>query len=670
YTVNKDDTPVGAAESTEGAPPIIRLINDNHTPIPKYSRRDNIATPYQSNIFPVPPELRPRVDFWKDVYTLYTTKQVVIHSSINPHIIYKVVDISNQNGQTRGYSSRAVQNEIKREKRRIVTLLEQIHHKNKTHSRLSKEEMGVASLFSLAKTQGDFLAESRNIRSQLGQSDRFVEGIRRSGRYLDKMKEIFKDEGVPVELTALPHVESSFNYEAYSSAGAMGIWQFMRSTGKQFMRIDYVVDERRDPLVATRGAARLLKQNYATLGNWPLAVTAYNHGLQGMKRAQNNVGNNIAEVIDNHKGKYFGFASKNFYSSFMAAVEIMQDPSRYFGPIELYVPIEYQTINIDRYISVNTLGKHLGLSKKEIASYNPALRKPVIEGTKHIPRGYALKVPKGRSVDYVKLYASIPSGEKYAEQKPSEWYSVGRGDTLSGMARQFGTSVPALMAMNDLDSVHRIYVGQILRVTGKAPPHRAKPEVVETASISTPPSSVKTDQVVTHHRTTTKVAEVRERFSRKLYEFLSPATANARNVGYGYIRIEPEETLGHYSEWSGMSAASLRRLNGIKSKRYPMVIGRKIKIPFTNVAKETFEERRAEYHLALQEDYFSSYQVKETMAYQMRSGDTIWSISTKDEIPIWLLKWYNPEANLHALKVGDTLTVPLVSARESTPEKI
>ena len=106
-----------------------------------------------------------------------------------------------------------------------------------------------------------------------------------SGQYMIFLKKIFKKYDLPEELIVLPHVESSFNYKAYSSAGAAGIWQFTRGTGKQYLKISYEVDERLDPILSTEAAAKLLKRNYEVLGSWPLAITAYNHGAYGMKRA-------------------------------------------------------------------------------------------------------------------------------------------------------------------------------------------------------------------------------------------------------------------------------------------------------------------------------------------------------------------------------------------------
>ena len=160
--------------------------------------------------------------------------------------------------------------------------------------------------------------------------------------FLDEIKQIFREHGLPVDLAYLPHVESSFNPDAYSKFGAAGIWQFTRSTGRRFMKVGYVLDERRDPIRATYAAAQLLKENYAKLGSWPLAITAYNHGLSGVRRAVRETGSDdIGEIVRQYKGSRFGFASRNFYAAFLAAADVSRDSERYFGVLERNHPDGY-----------------------------------------------------------------------------------------------------------------------------------------------------------------------------------------------------------------------------------------------------------------------------------------------------------------------------------------
>src|SRR5262249_12837494 len=161
--------------------------------------------------------------------------------------------------------------------------------------------------------------------------ERFREGVIRSGRYLEDFHQVFENEGAPADLALLPLVESSFENRALSNAGAAGIWQFTRSTGRLYLSVNRKIDERLDAMKATRAAARLLLANYNALGSWPLAITAYNHGRGGMLRAQSEVGSSdITKVITDYRGPLFGYASMNFYTEFLAAVEVYRSYEQYF----------------------------------------------------------------------------------------------------------------------------------------------------------------------------------------------------------------------------------------------------------------------------------------------------------------------------------------------------
>jgi soluble lytic murein transglycosylase-like protein len=208
-------------------------------------------------------------------------------------------------------------------------------------------------------------------------------------------------------------VESSFENRALSNAGAAGIWQFTRGTGRLYLSVNQRVDERLDPAKATRAAARLLHDNYLALGSWPLAITAYNHGRAGMLRAQTEVGSEISRIIEDYRGPSFGYASMNFYSEFAAAVDVYSNYEQYFGQLTLDTP-----------------------------STRP-------ERVPALTRVAAKSPSKGRV-----QAAKASTGDKY---------KVRKGDTLADIAQRFGISVRELMDANNLRN-HIIYAGQILLV--------------------------------------------------------------------------------------------------------------------------------------------------------------------------------------------------------------
>ena len=251
--------------------------------------------------FKAPPGLTDQVNFWKKIYSEYTTQHVVIHDMNDLGIVYEVVHL----GKTH-LSRRSKERKLDKIKAKYKRMLRRIA-RTKNKSKLKGEELRVYHL-----VKKNHYKASRRIRGQWGLKDRFKEGIERSGLYMDEIKRILRKYNLPEELSVLPHVESSFQLKAYSSAGAAGIWQFTRSTGRLFMRVGYNVDERRDPILATHAAAKLLKKNFEVVSSWPLAITAYNHGLRGMQRAQKRHGTDIVKIIDKYKSRTFGFASVSY----------------------------------------------------------------------------------------------------------------------------------------------------------------------------------------------------------------------------------------------------------------------------------------------------------------------------------------------------------------------
>jgi membrane-bound lytic murein transglycosylase D len=320
------------------------------------------------------------------------------------------------------------------------------------------------------------------VRGQLGQKDRFRAGLIRSGAYLDEIRTILTSYGVPEDLAYLPHVESSFNPSAYSKFGAAGIWQFMRSTGKQFMEVGYVLDERRDPLRATHAAAQLLRENYEKLGSWPLAITAYNHGAAGMARARQKHGDYPA-IFTRYRSRTFKFASRNFYSEFLAARQVASDHTAYFGTLELAAPAASHTVRLDGYVRFEDLCAHYKVAPDVMKQMNPALRSPVFNDQKYVPKGYELRLPLDAAPIGATL-AAIPSAFYQSAQKPSRFYTVQRGDTAGRIARAHGVRLSDLILANNLSARATIYPKQTLRIPvpgEKIAPLQPEPPVVVAA---------------------------------------------------------------------------------------------------------------------------------------------------------------------------------------------
>lgn len=282
------------------------------------------ATKKETEHFPVPKNLRLRVQFWINVFTRYSRNQYIIHDVEKPERIYRVVDLRDFGDDL--IASDADKEKILRENvSEVKHMLKKLAVNDNSVDSLGEEERRMFRLFGKDPRNSVFQHAVKHIRIQRGMKEKFIKGVERSELYVQTFKKIFREEGIPECLIYLVHVESSFNNRAESKYGAVGMWQFTRATGRMYMTINNRVDERKDPYQSCRAAAKLLKRNYEELGSWPLAVTAYNHGLYGVKKAVSKSGSReIDKIIENYSSRIFGFASKNFYAEFMAVVYIIE----------------------------------------------------------------------------------------------------------------------------------------------------------------------------------------------------------------------------------------------------------------------------------------------------------------------------------------------------------
>lgn len=451
--------------------------------------RDSLNTTqpakFNSPEFAVPKSLEKRVEFWKLIFTKYEKHHAVLHHRLHPHIVYSVLDFSDYEDRYKGKTLKnKKQKAVDEERARIKKTLKRLERGKVSGAQEERlftlfQDLPGALNSNLKKAQ-----KTKLIRWQSGIKAHFREGLVRSGRYLYAIESIFRDQNLPLELSRLPLVESSFNYEAKSSVGAAGIWQFMPSTGRLYMAVDRGLDERRDPIMATRGAARYLKNAYDSLGRWPIALTSYNHGVGGMKRAVKQTGSkDLAVIIEKYKSKTFGFASSNFYVSFLAALHVEQNAKKYFPDLVREKPLLFDEISLGKSISFSKLKSLSGISEDEILKLNKAFLKAVRNGSRHIPAGYLFKVPKGEGVRVAKALSgakvvNLATGTDLAKaKKKSARRSVGLvrtthrvkpGQTLGSIARRYGTSTKALMRLNGIKNPRRLRAGQRLKIPGKS----------------------------------------------------------------------------------------------------------------------------------------------------------------------------------------------------------
>jgi membrane-bound lytic murein transglycosylase D len=340
-------------------------------------------------LLPRPPELEPDVQFWIRVYTQVSTNEGLIHDQHRLSVVYETMRFDADTPSP----ERARRVDFERE--RIQGILKRLAHGEEPHD---DDERRVRALWGDDVTPAQLEIAASDVRFQLGQSDRFRAGLVRAGAWETHIGEVLANLGLPAEISALPHVESSFDPYAYSKVGAAGLWQFMRSTGRRFLRIDAAVDERLDPYRETEAAAQLLSYNYRLLGSWPLAITAYNHGAEGVRRAREQLGtDDIVRIVRDYHSPSFGFASRNFYVSFLAALTIAQSPEKYFGGLARNTEAGFNELKMPSTASLTALVHALGVDRETLRSLNPALRPAVWSGQRVVPAGYVLRLPAGGS---------------------------------------------------------------------------------------------------------------------------------------------------------------------------------------------------------------------------------------------------------------------------------
>lgn len=456
---SEEETPVqfetmtGQIEIGEGAEP---------WKPPVYSGQES-ALGWSPEAFAIPKGMEERVSFWVDIYSNYTTDQGLLHDSEHVHLVYEDVDLTDimkNESLSDHQKSRLRSKRVKDAKAAIRDRLKRLA-KVKDPKDLKGEDLRYWKLFERVNEKNKFIRASKDgrLRFQLGQRDRFIQGIYYSGRYLPDMEEIFRKQGLPIELTRLPFVESSFNIKAQSRVGASGIWQFMRYTARPYLRMNWAVDERNDPFAATEAAATYLRGNYKMLESWPLAVTGYNHGPYGVKKmVRRYKTNDIVELIEKRKGR-FGFASANFYASFLAALEVEKKADKLFGKIFRLPPMNDKKIVLGKNISHKTLLEWFDNDEDKAKLFNPHIRSRIWQGRGIVRRKNFIRVP---NQIYAQVVEKLKTLKSESGLMAGRTYRVARGDTLIHIAKRFGVQVKDIMQINEISNPRHIRAGQKL----------------------------------------------------------------------------------------------------------------------------------------------------------------------------------------------------------------
>ena len=643
--------------------------------------------PQSGELFPMPKSLKPNVDFWIHVFARLEGGSGVLHDDEDLSIIYETLyDLPRDRARRRS---------LIREKRNYYKGILKRLASGKRRG-LSRDERRILEKFQGKQTAGAFLQATEQVRFQGGIREAFRAGMVRSGAYLPIIEPIFDRAGLPRELTMLPHVESSFRNDARSKSGASGIWQFIRSTGRRFMTINSHVDERHDVRLASIAATKLLKENYRLLGTWPLAITAYNHGAYGMKRAVATTGTkNIGKIVHNYRGRAFGFASRNFYAEFLAAVHVAYNYERYFGHIRFAKPAVLPSVGqrehylVRRGDSLHRIARRFNTTVDALAALNnlehlhkivigQSLRIPVPHDRYRVQRGdtlgriarrfrttvgtlvsmnsltqahlivpgQVLRVPAGRGAD------ALAAQNSQQPQNPRR-YQVRRGDTLGRIAKRFGTTVGELVAMNNLTQAHYIKPDQMLKVPGKRT--AAVPAVRKPAAPKKPLRyQVRRGDTLGHiarrHGTTVDMLVAMNALTQTRFikpgQVLKVPSKQTAGVAVAQEPIQPQRPQ-HYRVKAGDSlsviaarfdttVATLAMLNGL-SRPYLIMPGQVLDV------SQAMPLRR----------------------YQVKRGDTLGRVAKRFRTTVAALAALNNLRAPYLIRAGQTLVIPRLHSRNS-----
>ncbi len=450
--------------------------------------------------------------------------------------------------------------------------------------------------------------------------------MRRAELYLPYAKQVFKERGLPEDLAYLAFIESGYNPQAVSRSGAAGVWQFMPFTGRRFgLHCDWWVDERRDPYAASVAAATYLSKLHDMLGDWSLAIAAYNAGEGKIGRAVAACG--AKDFFELHKrnctlpiDKRLKQETLYYVPRFAAMVKIANNFELLgYGPLHFERTPALTQVDVKGGTDLSRLSQAAGMPWEEFSLHNPAFRR---QGT---PPGRVCSVyVPVTSVAAVKSFLSS-SRSTLAIYQP---YTVVRGDSWNRIAKRFGTTVTVLKQANNYHS-NLLTPGQHIVVPGRS----ARPAVLAASSRNNPSRTSK----------------------NRNYSSASHKRKTVAAHSTGPYRVRPGDTLYSLSKRFGCSVNSLMRANNFSTPS-ELMAGKNIRVPGHNNGQRT-------YALLPKKPYKPAYSTQRSnnrsASYRVRRGDTLWSIARKFSVPPQhLLQWNDMNRN-SVIQPGDKVVVYL-----------
>ena len=354
-------------------------------------------------------------------------------------------------------------------------------------------------------------------------------------------------------------------------------------------------------------------------------------------------------------------------------------PRRYFGPLTRLPDTDSTPVELPDYIPVDALARAFKVDMGALRVLNPALRPPIWNGSRLVPRGYTLRLPgTPPQAEIAAAWARLPPAQRYVAQRNDGSHKVRRGETLASIAAVSGVSLTRLLAANGWSAAHAVARGDTVRIP--LPASRAESAVRGRAAAAAasrtrpcrpqPPAEALPALAVT--RREARAPPPKEPVSQRQTEStaLLPAaapTGKSDTTDYSVgadntVVVQAAETLGHYADWSRVSSQSLRTLNKLH-KNAMVTLGHKVKLDLSQVSAAQFETARRDYHRQLQEDFFAAHRIAGTENYAVKHGESLWIIAQQHaDLPVWLVAEYNPDVDFSDVRPGTTITLPRVEA--------
>ncbi len=452
------------------------------------------ASSAQAESFPKPTALAPNVAFWKRVYIEWSINDIALHDMDDLSIVYRVVPVPARGEKNKeGLGRKDV---VAKATRELESALRELARKNpKDGSKLDGVEKVVfENLKNVSRP--DKYSRLAQIRAQNGLRERFVQGYQNSGLFEQTIYTELRKGGLPDELIGIAFVESLFYMGAKSKVGAAGIWQFMTYTGREYVHLNDVIDERYDPILATEAAVKYLRQSKKELKEWPLIVTSYNYGRGGTKGLVNGAGTtDFNTILAVSKNKRFGFAARNYYASFLAVNEILKEQHPNLKGVQRKPAWSYDVVRVPFPVLAPQLYATGVVDQKSFEALNPGLTDAATAGKVVLPTGISVRVPTGKGKDLATKVAALGKADRNKAMAMARGTHKATGkQTIEQIAKTYGMEAQTLASTLGVEASHKPPKGTAISVPSRMAAYTLLPEARGTAIPAT--SSVVPDVMV------------------------------------------------------------------------------------------------------------------------------------------------------------------------------